>query len=271
MFCYTIPDLIVWQKNRACKEFFKDQENGENMKSVSKNNWIAKLGGVVLASFLVLPVQAQLMLAHEGHHSGGDCIIKTGEFHVSMSIYEAMEGGIPPMHAYCDSVPNTGKVSFTIEIPPPARQMMLAVRLVQDGHAGHSGHSAPAVAEPKAAAAPTNEHEGHDGHEGMDHDEHAGHGAAEPGIAYMPPEKHNSGIIVMTANLQEKGSYVVQLEKHEDGNVRTVVRIPISVGKGGGHGSHGGGGFGMMEVVLLLAVAGGGAAFYFMRRKKEVA
>jgi len=271
MFCYTIPDLIVWQKNRACKEFFKDQENGENMKSVSKNNWIAKLGGVVLASFLVLPVQAQLMLAHEGHHSGGDCIIKTGEFHVSMSIYEAMEGGIPPMHAYCDSVPNTGKVSLTIEIPPPARQMMLAVRLVQDGHAGHSGHSAPAVAEPKAAAAPTNEHEGHDGHEGMDHDEHAGHGAAEPGIAYMPPEKHNSGIIVMTANLQEKGSYVVQLEKHEDGNVRTVVRIPISVGKGGGHGSHGGGGFGMMEVVLLLAVAGGGAAFYFMRRKKEVA
>lgn len=243
------------------------------MKSVSKNNWIAKLGGVVLASFLVLPVQAQLMLAHEGHHSGGDCTIKTGEFHVGMSIYEAMEGGIPPMHAYCDSVPNTGKVSITLEIPPPARQMVLAVRLVKDGHEGHGGHAAPAAAEQKSAK--SSEHDGHNAHEGhedhmMHDDEHAQYGSAEHGDFYLPPSKHPSGIIVMTANLQEKGHYAIHLEKHEDGNVKTVVRIPLSVGKGGGHGSHGGG-FGMMEIVLLIVAVGGGAAFYFMRRKKEVA
>lgn len=104
----------------------------------------------------------------------------------------------------------------------------------------------------------------------MHDDEHAQYGSAEHGDFYLPPSKHPSGIIVMTANLQEKGHYAIHLEKHEDGNVKTVVRIPLSVGKGGGHGSHGGG-FGMMEIVLLIVAVGGGAAFYFMRRKKEVA
>jgi hypothetical protein len=102
----------------------------------------------------------------------------------------------------------------------------------------------------------------------MNHDEHAGHAVAEHGIVYMPAEKHNSGIIVVAANIQEKGQYAVQLESKDDaGNVKTVVKIPLNVGKGGGHGSHGGG-FGVMEIGLLVAVAGGGAAFYFMRRKK---
>lgn len=268
----NLRDVLLYNPefNRSAKtgqSLFKDKRNGENMKSVSKRGWITKLGGAVLASFLALPVYAQLMLAHEGHHSGGDCSIKTGDFHVSMSIYEAMEGGIPPMHAYCDSVPNTGKVSITLEIPPPARQMVLAVRLVKDGHGGHGGHAAPVAAEQKTAE--SNEHDGHgdhDGHEGMDHDAHAEHGAAEPGIAYLPPQKHNSGIIVLTANLQEKGQYAIQLEKHENGSVRTAVNIPISVGKGGGHAGHGGG-IGMVEIILLLGAVGG-AAFYFMRRKK---
>lgn len=237
------------------------------MKSVLRNNWIAKLGGVVLASFLALPVQAQLMLAHEGHHSGGDCSIKTGEFHVSFSAYEIPEGGIPPLHAFCTSIPNTGKVSLTIEIPPPARDLLLAVRLVKDGHEGHGNHSAPAEKKTTAAS----EHEGHEGHENMMHDEHAQFGSEEHGISYLPPLKHNSGIIVLTANIQEKGHYSLQLEKHDhSGHVKTAVSIPFSVGMGGGHGSHGGG-FGAMEIALLVIVAGGGAAFYFMRRKKEAA
>ena len=42
------------------------------MKAVSINKWVTKLGGAMLVSLLALPVQAQLMLAHEGHHSGGD-------------------------------------------------------------------------------------------------------------------------------------------------------------------------------------------------------
>lgn len=237
------------------------------MKAVSKRNWVTKLGGVMLASLLALPAYAQLMLAHEGHHSGGDCSIKTGDFHVSFSAYEIPEGDIPPLHAYCTSIPKTGKVSLTIEIPPPARDLLLAVRLVKDGHEGHGGHSAPS--EQKAVA--TNEHEGHEGHEGMMHDEHVQFGAAEHGLEYLPPLKHNSGIIVLTANFQEKGHYAIQLEKHDGGDVKTVVKIPLSVGMGGGHGSHGGGGFGMMEIVMLLVVVGGGAAFFFMRRKKEAA
>ncbi len=234
------------------------------MKVVSRNGWVTKLGGAVLASMLTLPSYAQLMLAHEGHHDAGGCTIKTGEFPVTFSAYEVPEGGIPPMHSFCENLPNTGKVNLTIELPQQARQIPLAVRLVKEGHEGHGGKPAAAAGQ-KSASTETS----HEGHEGMNHDEHAEHGAAEEhGIVYMPPEEHSSGIIVVAANIQEKGQYVVQLERKDDsGNVKTVVRIPLNVGKGGGHGSHGGG-FGMMEIALIVVAVGGAAAFYFMRRNK---
>ncbi len=233
------------------------------MKVVIRNNWITKLSlsGVVLASFLAFPAYAQLMLAHEGHHDAGGCTIKTGEFPVTFSAYEVPEGGIPPMHSFCENLPNTGKVNLTIELPQQVRQVPLAVRLVKEGHSGHASerHSA-------ADQKPVDIGD-HSDHEGMDHDVHAEHNAPEHGIVYMPPEAHNSGIIVVAANIQEKGQYAIQLEKKDDaGNVKTVVRIPLNVGKGGGHGSHGGG-FGMLEIALIV-IAGGAAAFYFMRRKK---
>jgi hypothetical protein len=232
------------------------------MKVVSKSSWVAKFGGAVLASFIALPSYAQLMLAHEGHHDAGGCTIKTGEFPVTFSAYEVPEGGIPPMHSFCENLPNTGKVNLTIELPHEAREIPLAVRLVKDGHEGHGAKPA-APAEQKAADASD-----HAGHEGMNHDEHAGHAAAEHGLVYMPAQKHSSGIIVVAANIQEVGQYAVQLERKDDaGNVKTIVKIPLGVGKGGGHGSHGGG-LGVMEIALLVVVAGGGAAYYFMRRKK---
>lgn len=231
------------------------------MKVVFKSGWVTKVGGAVLASFLAMPVNAQLMLAHEGHHDAGGCTIKTGEFPVTFSAYEVPEGGIPPMHSFCENLPNTGKVNLTIELPDEAREIPLAVRLVKDGHEGHGAKPA-APAEKKAADA-----NDHAGHEGMNHDEHASHEAAEHGIVYMPAQKHNSGIIVVAANIQEIGQYAIQLEKKDDaGNVKTVVKIPLGVGKGGGHGSHGGG-FGVMEIAAIIIV-GGAAAFYFMRRKK---
>lgn len=234
------------------------------MKVVSRSGWVAKLGGAVLASFLALPAYAQLMLAHEGHHDAGGCTIKTGEFPVTFSAYEVPEGGIPPMHSFCENLPNTGKVNLTIELPHEAREIPLAVRLVKEGHEGHGGGKTSAAADQKPTST-----ENHDGHEGMNHDEHAGHGTAEEhGIVYMPAQEHSSGIIVVAANLAEKGQYAIQLEKKDEaGNVKTVVRIPLGVGKGGGHGSHGGG-LGMMEIALLIIVVGGGAAFYFIRRKK---
>lgn len=236
------------------------------MKFVYKNGWIAKLGGVVLASMLAVPSYAQLMLAHEGHHDAGGCTIKTGEFPVTFSAYEVPEGGIPPMHSFCENLPNTGKVNLTIELPQQAREMMLAVRLVKDGHEGHGAK--PDAAGQKNTGTEAN-HQGHEEHEGMSHDEHAGHGAAdEHGVVYMPAQEHGSGIIVVAANIQEKGAYAIQLERKDDaGNVKTVVKIPLNVGKGGGHGSHGGG-FGLMEIALIVLAGGGAAAFYFMRKKK---
>lgn len=234
------------------------------MKVVSKSGWVTKLGSAALVSMLALPSYAQLMLAHEGHHDAGGCTIKTGEFPVTFSAYEVPEGGIPPMHSFCENLPNTGKVNLTIELPQQARQIPLAVRLVKDGHEGH-GAKPDAAAGQKKAPAEAN----HEGHEGMNHDEHAGHGAAdEHGIVYMPAQEHGSGIIVVAANIQEKGQYAIQLERKDDsGNVKTVVKIPLNVGKGGGHGSHGGG-FGAMEIAIVVLAGGGAAAFYFMRKKK---
>ncbi|MEQ1777797.1 MAG: hypothetical protein ABL863_04585 [Nitrosomonas sp.] len=236
------------------------------MKVVSRKALITKIGGVVLASCLALPSYAQLMLAHEGHHDAGGCTIKTGEFPVTFSAYEVPEGGIPPMHSFCENLPNVGKVNLTVELPHEAREIPLAVRLVKVGHGNHGDGKANAATEQKQATAETD----HASHEGMNHDEHAGHGTtSEPGIVYMPPQEHNSGIIVVAANLSEKGSYAIQLEKKDEaGNVKTVVTIPLSVGQGGGHGSHGGG-LGMMEIALIVAAGGGGAAFFFMRRKKS--
>ena len=155
-------------------------------------------------------------------------------------------------------------MNLTIELPHEAREIPLAVRLVKEGHEGHGTKSAKnsVATDQKSADA-----EDHAGHEGMNHDEHAEHGTAEHGIVYMPAEVHNSGIIVVAANIQEKGQYAIQLEKKDEaGNFKTVVRIPLGVGTGGGHGGHGGG-FGMMEIALVV-IAGGAAAFYFMRRKK---
>lgn len=233
------------------------------MKVVSRSGWITKLSGAVLASFLALPSYAQLMLAHEGHHDAGGCTIKTGEFPVTFSAYEVPEGNIPPMHSYCENLPATGKVNLTIELPREAREIPLAVRLVKEGHDGH-GAKHDAAAEQKQASTAVNP----EGHEGMNHDEHAGHGAAaEHGIVYMPSQVHNSGIIVIAANLNEKGHYAVQLEKKDEaGNVKTAVRVPFGVGMGGGHAGHGG--LGMMETALIVIAGGGAAAFYFMRRKK---
>lgn len=240
--------------------------------------WITRIVGTVLISLLALPSYAQLMLAHEGHHDAGGCVIKTGEFPVTFSAYEVPEGDIPPMHSFCENVPGVGKVNLTVELMDrDSREIPLAVRLVKVGHEGHGdGHTKETSKAAAVSQEKENKQEDHnahdmDEHEGHDmEDEHAEHNSSnsktEHGVVYMPPQKHNSGIIVVSATIEEKGQYEVLLEKQDDaGNVNTVVRIPISFGKGG-HGGHGGG-FGMMEILLLAVVAGGGV-FYYMRRKK---
>ncbi|SFP78816.1 hypothetical protein SAMN05216419_101943 [Nitrosomonas cryotolerans] len=231
------------------------------MKEVSKGGWVAKISGAVLVSLLALPSYAQLMLAHEGHHGGGGCVIDTGDFSVTFSAYEVPEGDIPPMHSYCDHLPGVGKVNLTVELSDyAAREIPLAVRLIKEGH--ESGNHDDVATSGKGEN--ESEEADHSAHEGVDHD---GHAAKEQGIVYMPAEVHRSGIIVVAAELKELGQYAVLLEKKDDaGNVSTAVRIPLHVG-GGGHGGHGGG-FGMMEIAILLIVTGG-AAFYFLRRKNN--
>jgi len=242
------------------------------MKGAAKYGWITRFAGAVLVSLLALPSHAQLMLAHEGHHGAGGCTIDTGDFPVTFSAYEVPEGDLPPMHSYCDRIPNTGKVNLTIELTDrKSREIPFAVRLVKEGHDEHGDRAhSDAAAENKEESDEID----HDGHDEMDHDvaEQEGHkdpwhGSGEHGDWYMAPMVHNSGIIVIATKIMEEGQYAILLEKEDDADVvTTAVRIPLYVGGGGGHGGHGGG-FGMMEIALLLVVAGGGA-FYYMRRKK---
>ena len=101
--------------------------------------WIARLACATLMAMTVLPTHAQLMLAHEGHHSG-DCAIKTGAFPVAFSAYEKPKGQLPPTHAFCDHVPEPGELHLTVDLTDPdSREIPIAVRLVMEGH-GEGGH-----------------------------------------------------------------------------------------------------------------------------------
>ncbi len=247
------------------------------MKAVPRSGWVAKLSGAIFASFLALPVYAQLMLAHEGHHDAGGCTITNAEFPIAFSGYEVPDNDLPPMHSFCSNIPTPGRVQLTVELSDwDSREIPLAVRLVKAGHAGHGGghsddHKSAAVS--KEVTSNEEDHGGHDMDDHQDHVmEHSGPGNADPsagehGINYIPYMKHPSGIIVVSAVL-EKGHYEILLERKDDaGNVVVAGRIPFGVGGSGGHGSHGGG-FGLMEfIVLLLASVGGG--FYFLHRRKS--
>ena len=276
------------------------------MKQALKHGWITKLGGVVLISLLAQPVHAQLMLAHEGHHDTADCSYHGGEFPVGFNGYEVPDNDLPPLHAFCQNIPTPGKVNLTVELFDwDSREIPLAVRLVKVGHDGHGGghgghddshgdevHEEVEAIEVDEDAHEADEHAGHDDHheghdmdghaghddhehEGHDMDEHAGHDdeaghsveVSDHGIVYMPPQTHRSGIIVMSADLPDRGNYEILLERHDDdGNITVAARVPFAVGGSGGHGGHGGG-FGMIEIILLLAAVGGGAYFYMQRKK----
>lgn len=182
------------------------------------------LAWIALLALVALPAHAQLMLAHEGHHSG-DCAIKTGAFPVAFSAYEKPKGDLPPTHAFCDHVPDPGVLHLTVDLTDPdSREIPIAVRLVMEGH-GEGGHE----------------------------------------ILSLPAKPYPSGSITFEADLADLGQYVLLLDTEKAGKMTTAVRIPIHVGGGGGHGSHGSG-FGMTEIALLL-VAAGAAGFFLMRRR----
>lgn len=227
-----------------------------------------------MISLLALPAHAQLMLAHEGHHDASSCAYTGGEFPVGFSGYEVPDNDLPPLHAFCGNIPTPGRVNLTVELTNwDSREIPLAVRLVKAGHKGHGGgHDDGDHGDVAHEVEAT---DGHDGHEGHDMDGHAGHDddaaqsvtVSDHGIVYMPPKAHRSGIIVMSANLPDRGDYEILLERHDDaGNVTVAARVPFSIGGKGGHGGHGGG-FGLMEFVLLLAAVGGGGYFYMQRKK----
>ena len=84
----------------------------------------------------------------------------------------------------------------------------------------------------------------------------------------VPAKQYPSGSITFTVNLDELGQYALLLETEKDGKMTTAVRIPVHVGGGGGHGSHGSG-FGMTEIAVLVGACGIGA-FIWLRRRTNV-
>ncbi|BCT69267.1 MULTISPECIES: hypothetical protein [Nitrosospira] len=188
--------------------------------------WAAGLACATLVALVALPVHAQLMLAHEGHHSG-DCAIKSGAFPVAFSAYEKPKGALPPTHAYCDHVPEVGELYFTVDLTDlDSREIPIAVRMVMEGH---------------------------------------GEGGGEHEIMSIPAKEYASGSITFSLNLEELGQYALLLETEKGGKMTTAVRIPVHVGGGGGHDGHNSG-FGATEIVLLLGAAGAAAFFFLRRR-----
>jgi hypothetical protein len=219
MVCYTIRDCS--RHGRTINLICGLETGGIMDKTVE---WIVRLACATLVAMATLPTHAQLMLAHEGHHSG-DCAIKTGAFPVAFSAYEKPKGALPPTHAFCDHVPEPGELHLTVDLTDPdSREIPIAVRLVMEGH-GEGGHE----------------------------------------IVSLPAKAYPSGSITFGANLEDLGQYALLLETEKDGKMTTAVRIPIHVGGGGGHGSHGGG-IGVTEIALLVGVAGIGAFLWSRRR-----
>ena len=194
MVCYTIMRYIVYAAMLNVRLI-----GGESMNKVL--GWVWKAFGIAFIACIVPPVQAQLMLAHEGHHSG-DCAIKNGAFPVAFSAYEKPKGALPPQHAYCDHVPEgVGELHLTVDLTDPdSREIPIAVRLVMEGH-GEGGHE----------------------------------------ILSLPAKVYPSGSITFETTFDDLGQYALLLDTEKNGKMTNAVRIPIHVGGGGGHGSHGGG------------------------------
>lgn len=163
-------------------------------------------------------------------HHAGDCVIKTGAFPVNFSAYERPKGALPPMHGYCVEIPTTGEMIMTVDLPDPESR--------------HTPLSLRLMMEGH----------GPDGHE----------------LLSLPAKQYSSGSISLEVELKDIGQYAILLEAEEGGAKKTLVRIPLTVGKGGGHGDHGSG-FGVTEIALLLGVVGIGAFFWSRRRKGAAA
>lgn len=192
--------------------------------------WEKRLGQSMLVMLLMmaLPVQAQLMLAHEGHHSG-DCSIKTGAFPVNFSAYEPPKGSLPPMHAFCDHVPTPGDLNITVDLTDLAsREIPIAVRLVMEGH-GEGGHELMSI--------PAQ--------------------AYESGSITFPIKLSELGQYALLLETEKDGKLTTA--------VRIPIHVG---GDGGHSGHGGGSGPGMMEIALLLGVGGVAAYFWSSRKKK---
>src|SRR3954452_3620526 len=187
--------------------------------------WVVRAVGTALMALLAWPAHAQLMLAHEGHHSG-DCAIKNGAFPVAFSAYEKPKGALPPMHAFCDQIPEgAGELHLTVDLTDPdSREIPIAVRLVMEGH-GEGGHE----------------------------------------ILSLPAKAYPSGSITFETTFDDLRQYTLLLDTEKKVNMTPAVRIPLQVGGGGGHGSHGSG-FGATEIALIVAVAGVAGFFLMRRR-----
>ena len=129
---------------------------------------------------------------------------------------KSRKADLPPTHAYCDHVPETWRAA---------------------SHRGPDGSRVRARV--PIAVRLVMEGHGEGGHE----------------IVSLPAKAYPSGSITFGANLEDLGQYALLLETEKDGKLTTAVRIPIHVGGGGGHGSHGGG-IGATEIALLVGVAG---------------
>lgn len=94
--------------------------------------WILRLRWVaVLISMMALPAYGQLMIGHMGHGGGDDCNIKSGPIPLNYSVYEKPKGQLPPTHAFCKHVPNTGEHIVTVDLQgSKSREIPIGIRLV---------------------------------------------------------------------------------------------------------------------------------------------
>jgi hypothetical protein len=157
------------------------------------------------------------------------CVRKVGPFHVELMAY-ANDA------KYCQSIPSTGQVTFTLDYAPQAlRDMKTEVRLIQV-------ESWPVALEGK-------------------------NDKAAQTVLHLPPQTYPNGLVILEHTFTEPGYYVELVTLEGDGQKKYEMRFPFRIGHGWAAEWKESGK--QAAYIALFALALGTAYYLLMVRKKR--
>ena len=189
-----------------------------------------KTKALFLVPLTVIVIIPLLLIVNRGISTGGNaCVRKVGPYEVQLTAYtiEAQ---------YCQSIPSTGQVTFTLDYAPQElRDMKTEVRMIRV-----KSWSA-ALEDKDDRTAPT--------------------------VLNLPPQTYPNGSVIAEHAFTEPGYYVELVTLEGGGNKKYVLRFPFRIGVGWREDWKE---FGKPGAYVALVVLALGTAYYFFiyRRRR---